>query len=97
MTRVSPKKSKLLGAIDKEDQEEEEPVSDDQICALMCRVFQSTPGPIPTRLQEVLDVVEKLVRLRVLREVVDLIDRPRKVDLPDAKALIRRMIQDAKR
>jgi len=49
------------------------------------------------RLQEVLDVVEGFIRLRVLREIVDLIDRPRRVDLPDAKALLRRMIQDAKR
>lgn len=97
ISRAYPKKGKTVSANEREEEDYEEPVSDDEICTVMCKVFQSTPGPVSSRLLEVLDVVENIVRLRVLREIVALIDRPKKIELPDAKAIIRRMIQDAKR
>jgi hypothetical protein len=97
MTRAYPKKGRTISANYAEDEDAVEPVSDDQICVVMCRVFQRAPGPTSSRFLEVLDVVENLIRLRVLREIVALIDRPKKIELPDARAIIRRMIQDAKR
>lgn len=100
--RKSPKEwERVAVAGDKKDDGEAvpEPISDDEILEVMCRTFQVTPGPIPSRLRDVLDAVERLMRLRVLGEVlVQVLAQGKSTSrnrLPDAATVVRHMIQNA--